>query len=108
MDILDATEALSALSQETRLEVFRLLVKQGRQGMPAGTIAEQLAVRQNTMSSHLAILTRAGLVTRQREGRQILYRADYSGMRQLLLFLMEDCCSAEQEICEPVLQAVQC
>ncbi|MDJ0654744.1 MAG: metalloregulator ArsR/SmtB family transcription factor [Xanthomonadales bacterium] len=108
MDKLTAIEALAALANETRLDVFRLLVRQGPGGLPAGEVADRLEVRQNTMSSHLSILSRAGLITRKREGRQILYATDYDGMQQLLLFLMEDCCSADQAICEPVLQAVQC
>lgn len=99
MDKKTAIEALSALSQETRLDVFRLLVKAGEGGMLAGDIAENLQVRQNTMSTNLAILNRAGLISNEREGRAIRYRANMSGMSDLLSFLMEDCCGGRPELC---------
>ena len=100
MDRLNAIAALSALSQETRLDVFRLLVKAGEAGLLAGDISARLQVRQNTMSTNLAILNRAGLVTSMREGRAIRYRADMSGMAGLLSFLLEDCCGGHPELCD--------
>lgn len=108
MDKLDALEALSALAHETRLEVFRLLIQAGPSGMPAGKIADALEVRQNTMSSHLGVLTRAGMITKLRDGRVIYYSAHYDGMRALLLYLVEDCCRGETEICSPIIEAMQC
>lgn len=108
MDKSKALEALSALAQETRLDVYRLLVRAGPEGLPAGEIAERLDVRQNTMSSHLGVLARAGLALRRREGREIVYAADYDGMRRMLTYLMRDCCKGEPAICAPVLDAVAC
>ena len=108
MDKANALEALSALAHETRLEVFRSLVQAGPTGLPAGEIADQHAVLQNTMSSHLAILSRARLIARSREGRTIRYRANYDTMRDLLLYLMEDCCRGESEICGPIAEAIGC
>lgn len=102
MDVIIALETLSALSHETRLWVFRLLVQAGPQGLSAGDIADTLSSRQNTMSSHLKILADAALVTRRREGRSILYRANYDAVRQLILFLMEDCCASNGAVCKPV------
>ncbi|MBP6379937.1 MAG: helix-turn-helix transcriptional regulator [Sphingorhabdus sp.] len=87
-----AVDALGALAHETRLSVFRMLVKAGPEGMIAGAIAEHQGVPPSTMSHHLATLERAGLVQSERESRLIHYRADYPGMRRLLLFLMQDCC----------------
>ena len=106
MDKTNALETLSALSQETRLDVFRLLVRAGPRGLPAGEIAGRLGALQNTLSSHLTTLARGGLVNRQREGRVIRYNASYERMRELLMFLMEDCCGGEKAICEPVREAV--
>lgn len=103
-----ALDALTALSQETRLDVFRLLVQLGPQGVPAGTIAERLGVRQNTLSAHLGVLSRGGLVSSMREGRVIRYRADYEGMGELLTYLTQDCCRGEQAICEPLIKAMSC
>ena len=108
MDKSKTIEALHALAQETRLEVFRLLVKQGAQGMAAGDIAATLGVRQNTMSANLAVLARAGMIRSEREGRVIRYYADFDGMRSLLAFLMEDCCGGNPELCKPVLDQLAC
>ena len=108
MDKQRALAALDALAHETRLDVFRTLVRAGRGGMPAGEIAASQDVRQNTMSSHLAILHRAGLTTRVRQGREILYSANYDTMRALLLYLLEDCCRGSSEICAPLMQAMSC
>jgi ArsR family transcriptional regulator, arsenate/arsenite/antimonite-responsive transcriptional repressor len=108
MDKSSALVALSALGQDTRLEVFRLLVKAGAQGMAAGDIADHLAIVQNTLSSHLKILDHAGLVRPMRDGRSIRYFADFTGMRDLLAFLMEDCCNGAPELCAPVIDAITC
>jgi DNA-binding transcriptional ArsR family regulator len=108
MDKSDAIEALHALAQDTRLDVFRLLVKQGAEGMAAGDIAEALGVRQNTMSANLSVLAKAGMVRSEREGRVIRYFANFDGMRSLLAFLMEDCCGGNPELCKPVLDEIVC
>ena len=108
MDKIDTLAALSALGQETRLDVFRLLVRAGAEGMLAGEIGEALSVRQNTMSTNLAILFQAGLVTNRREGRAVRYFADMEGMRGLLGFLMEDCCGGRPELCQPVIDKIAC
>lgn len=103
MEQANALDALSALSHETRLSVFRLLVQEGPSGLAAGEIARKLEVLQNTMSTHLGILSRAGLVLRIREGRVIRYCANYEAMRSLIHYLLEDCCSGDQVICYPFL-----
>ena len=108
MDELTAVEALTAIAHATRLEVFRLLVQAGPDGLPAGKIADALGVRQNTMSSHLSILARAGMITKLRHGRVIKYSAHYDGMRELLVYLLEDCCRGETEICAPIVEAIDC
>lgn len=99
MEAPAAVAAFGALAQETRLEVFRLLVRAGPGGMTAGDIAETLKVPASTMSHHLATIERAGLATSRRESRSIFYAADYEGTRKLLAFLMEDCCQGRPEIC---------
>lgn len=101
MDQDSALDALSALSQETRLQVFRMLVQAGPEGLTAGAIAERLAVRPNTLSTHLAVLLAAGLLHKRRSGRTIIYSADYDGMRALLAYLVEDCCGGNPAICAP-------
>lgn len=108
MDRTAALLALAALGQETRLEVFRLLVRAGGEGMPAGEIATRLGTVQNTMSAHLKILGQAALVQTERDGRRIRYRADMTGFRDLLAYLMEDCCNGAPELCQPIIQAVTC
>ena len=104
----EALAALSALGQQTRLDTFRLLVKAGPDGVPAGSIAAQVGVVQNTMSTHLRILEHAGLIRAERDGRTIRYAADMTGFRDLLAFLMEDCCNGSPELCRPIIQAVTC
>jgi ArsR family transcriptional regulator, arsenate/arsenite/antimonite-responsive transcriptional repressor len=101
-----AIDALSALSQPTRLEAFRLLVKQEPDGLPAGEIARRLEVPHNTMSSHLAILTRAGLVTVSRHSRSMIYRVELSTVRQLVLFLLKDCCNGQPDLCAPLIEDI--
>jgi ArsR family transcriptional regulator, arsenate/arsenite/antimonite-responsive transcriptional repressor len=105
MDTTEAVTRLSALAQESRLNVFRMLVRAGREGLPAGDIARALAVPHNTMSSHLAILTRAKLVQARKEGRSVIYALDLEGTRGLLSFLMEDCCQGEPAVCGPVIES---
>jgi DNA-binding transcriptional ArsR family regulator len=102
MEMENALAALSALSHETRLATFRTLVEAGPDGLPAGVIAGRLGVLANTMSSHLAQLSRAGLVRTWREGRVVRYAADYAGMRDLMAFLIKDCCGGQPEICAPL------
>ncbi len=108
MDKTNALDALAALGQETRLDIFRLLVRAGSDGLAAGEIARRLDTFPNTLSAHLKILTRAGLVRPERDGRSIVYFTDFTGMRDLLAFLMEDCCNGNPELCAPVIEAVTC
>ncbi len=108
MDKKLALAALSALGQDTRLEVFRLLVRVGEAGLPAGEIGANLGAIQNTMSAHLKVLDHAGLVRAERDGRTVRYVADMTGFRDLLAYLMEDCCNGAPELCQPVIQAVTC
>jgi DNA-binding transcriptional ArsR family regulator len=99
VDIRTATDALAALAQASRIEVFRRLVRVGPEGMPAGEIARVLDVPANTMSAHLAILHRAGLVASRREGRSIIYSADFDGIQALMTYLTDDCCQGRPELC---------
>ena len=96
--------ALAALAQSTRLDVFRLLVKHEPEGLAAGDIAKALSVPQNTMSSHLAVLSRAGLVSARRFSRSIVYRADLARFQELILFMLRDCCDGRPEICAPLVE----
>ena len=100
--LVKAVEALSALAHEGRLSVFRLLVRAGPDGVAAGDIARKLDVLPNTLSANLTVLAHAGLVQSRREGRSIVYTADYQRMSSLLGFLMEDCCNGEASICAPL------
>lgn len=99
MEQTQAIDALAALAQSTRLEIFRLLVRAGPDGLNAGEIAERLGVGASTLSHHLATLDRAGLLRSWRVQRQIFYATDYAGTRRLLAFLMEDCCQGRPELC---------
>lgn len=108
MDKKSTLEALAALGQDTRLDVFRLLVKAGGDGMLAGEVAEHLDVRQNTMSTNLSILLKARLIRNRREGRTIRYFADMEGLRGFLAFLMEDCCGGRSELCQPLIDEIAC
>ncbi len=108
MDKKIALDGLAALSQETRLDVFRTLVQAGPDGLSAGDIAERLGVVQNTLSSHLKKLEHAGLVSSRRMGRQIIYGADFGTVRGLILFLLEDCCLNSREVCEPIAASLTC
>ncbi|WP_394762843.1 ArsR/SmtB family transcription factor [Phenylobacterium sp.] len=102
METQSAVGALSALAHSGRLEVFRLLVQAGADGMAAGEIARATGSLSNTLSTNLGILAAAGLVTSNRQGRSIIYAAGYGQMRELLAFLMEDCCGGKPEICGPL------
>jgi ArsR family transcriptional regulator len=95
-----ALSALAALGQPTRLEIFRLLMRKEPTGLPAGTIAEAIGCPHNTLSTHVSILARAGLIRGTREGRSIVYRADVEGMRALVAFLVTDCCEGHPELCD--------
>ena len=108
MDKTAALAALGALGQDTRLEAFRLLVQAGPGGIAAGEIAVRVGTIQNTMSSHLRLLAQAGLVRTERDGRIVRYVADMTSFRDLLAYLMEDCCNGSPELCRPVIQAVTC
>ncbi|RWP85531.1 MAG: ArsR family transcriptional regulator [Mesorhizobium sp.] len=108
MDKKGTLNALAALGQETRLDVFRLLVRAGPEGIPAGEIATRLGTVQNTMSAHLKVLAHAGLIRPERNGRTVRYVADMTGLRDLLAYLMEDCCNGAPELCRPVINAVTC
>ena len=99
MESIDAIKRLAALAQDSRLAVFRLLVKAGKAGVAAGEIARSLGITPNTLSAQLAILTNAGLATSRRDGRSIIYAADYDAMSALLIYLTEDCCQGRPEIC---------
>ena len=98
-----AINALSALAQENRLKVFRRLVQAGPNGMAAGDIARTLGIPHNTLSSHLAILSRAKLVASRKEARSIIYAIDLEGTRALLAYLVEDCCGGRPETCAPLI-----
>jgi DNA-binding transcriptional ArsR family regulator len=102
MQLPMAVEALSALAHASRLAVFRLLVRAGAEGMAAGDIAREVGALPNTLSTHLAILGHAGLIRSRRAGRSIIYSADYEHMRDLLGFLVADCCGGRPEICGPL------
>lgn len=95
MDIQNAITMFDALSQETRLRAFRLLVRAGVEGMPAGAVSEQLGTPHNTMSFHLKHLSNAGLISSRKEGRSVIYFANYDAMRDLIGFLIKDCCSGD-------------
>nr|WP_298687641.1 metalloregulator ArsR/SmtB family transcription factor [uncultured Dongia sp.] len=101
-----AISSLSALAQETRLDVFRLLMQRLPDGVPAGELALKFGVPPSTMSAHLAILTRAGLTQSERQGRTIYYAAELDGIKSLLEFLVKDCCNGKPNACNKLLDAV--
>jgi DNA-binding transcriptional ArsR family regulator len=108
MDKKNAIESLSALAQETRLAAFRYLVACCPGGKNAGEIARRCKVPHNTMSTHLAILERAGLIDSEKQGREMIYSADIQGLRSLVDFLARDCCGGRPEICGPVFGGATC
>jgi len=104
MEKKGAITALGALAQETRLDVFRLLVTQGPAGLPAGVIAERLGVLPASLTFHLQQLVHAGLITQRRLGRQLIYSAEYGAMNELLAYLTENCCGRDAVyalVCNP-------
>jgi ArsR family transcriptional regulator len=101
MDQKRAIAALAALAQETRLDLFRLLVARGPDGLPAGVIAERLGVAPSSLSFHLQQLVHAGLITQRRAGRQLIYAADYGAMNALMVYLTENCCG-RGSVCAPL------
>ncbi|MBE0692582.1 MAG: helix-turn-helix transcriptional regulator [Aquamicrobium sp.] len=102
MESNDALDVFAALSQATRLDAFRLIVRHEPDGLPAGEIARLLGVPQNTMSTHLAILARAGLIAAERRSRSIIYRAALDRVREIASFLVNDCCGGRPELCAPL------
>ena len=97
----DALAALAALAQDNRLDVFRLLVEAGRNGLPAGAVADALKLAPNTLTFHFDRLRDAGLVTVRREGRSMIYAARYETMNALVAYLTENCCGGRAEVCLP-------
>ena len=108
MEMTSACTAFAALGQPTRLAVFRHLVAAPSQGLPAGQIAAALDLRPSTLSSHLAILEAASLVTARRDGRQIFYALNRQGLTRLLTWLTQDCCGGRPELCNPLLPQSTC
>jgi ArsR family transcriptional regulator len=106
MDSKAAIAGLSALAHEGRLATFRMLVQAGPAGLPAGEIARRLDVLPNSLSPNLNILAHAGLARSERNGRSIIYTADYDAMSGLLSFLMEDCCAGAPPICAPLMEVL--
>jgi len=102
MQAPDAVRALSALAQDSRLAVFRALVRAGPDGLAAGEIARRLGIAPSTLSSHLTLLDQAGLVSVRRDGRSMIYAARFQAMSALIAFLVEDCCGGAAEVCLPV------
>ena len=99
MELLEASSALSALAQPSRLELFRVLISSGEEGMIAGQLSEQLGIPKPTLSFHLKELSNTGLITAQRNGRSINYRIDVDHVRELMDFLTEDCCQGRPDLC---------
>lgn len=95
MDTTEAVIAFDALSQETRLRVFRLLVEHGRDGAPAGTLSEALGIPHNTLSFHLSQMSHAGLIQSRRESRSIIYTANFEFFTDLIRYMVKDCCRIE-------------
>ncbi len=106
MDERRALEAFAALSQETRLQIVRLLVTAGPAGLPAGAIGEAMNASSSRISFHLSHLEQAGLVRSQRKGRSIIYSAAYPALSALVEFLMRDCCQGHPEVCAPAVAAL--
>jgi ArsR family transcriptional regulator, arsenate/arsenite/antimonite-responsive transcriptional repressor len=106
MEEHQALDAFGALSQETRLQIVRLLVKAGPDGMPAGAIGEALEASSSKLSFHLSHLERAGLIQSRREARSIIYSAAYPALAGLVEFLMRDCCQGRPEVCAPAVAAL--
>ena len=106
MELEYASAVLAALAQPTRLAVFRLLMKAGAKGIPAGEIARMVEAPQNTVSTHLATLAHAGLAVGMRQGRMVRYRVNLDTTRDLLEYLMKDCCAGNPQVCLPLLEGM--
>lgn len=104
MEMKSAVGSLNALAHEGRLSTFRLLVQAGPDGLAAGEIARRIGILPNTLSASLNVLSHAGLIASRRDGRSVIYTANYDSMRDLLAFLMEDCCNRAPEICAPLVE----
>lgn len=103
-----ALAALAALAHPTRLEAFRLLVKHEPEGLSTGQLVEASGLTQSTFSTHLAVLAKAGLITSEKRGRQIIQRTEIDTLKGLMLFLAKDCCQGSPELCEPLLAELAC
>ncbi len=108
MNEAQALQAFAALSQETRLQIVRLLVQAGPDGMPAGAIGEAVAASSSRVSFHLSHLERAGLIQSRRDARSIIYSVSFNSLTGLVRFLMDDCCQGRPEICQPIITAATC
>ena len=104
MEMKAASTAMSALGHEGRLAIFRLLVRAGPEGIRAGSIADAVGAPGSTLSANLNVLSHAGLIESRREGRSIIYTARYDRMRDVLAFLLDDCCNGNPEICRPLME----
>ena len=98
MDIKHAVNAFTALSQETRLKVFKILIEYGSHGTAAGTISDRLGIPHNTLSFHLSHLTQAGLISARKDGRSMIYAANVSSIEELIGYLRENCCINEEGV----------
>lgn len=107
MELRDSITRLVALSHEGRLLAFREIVKAERPGISAGNLAHILGVQPNTLSAQLNILSASKLIVGTRHGRSIIYRADLAALNELVLYLIEDCCEGRDEVCAPILDAIQ-
>ena len=107
MEFDAAIACLSALAHEGRLRVFRMLIQEGVMGLAAGEIARRLDTPPNSLSANLTVLSHAGLIRSRRQGRSIIYTAEYDRMRDLLGFLVEDCCGGSPEICSPLAEVLR-
>lgn len=108
MEMSDATRAFEALGHPTRLAVFRLLVPLDSSGIAAGEISARLSLPPSTLSSHLALLQDAGLITMRREGRYLRYSVHRAGVAALIGWLLQDCCGGSPDLCAPVLARIAC
>lgn len=102
METTEAVTTLAALAHEGRLAIFRALIQAGPEGIAAGLLGQEVGIVGSTLSNNLNVLTHAGLSQSRRDGRSIIYSADYSRMTGLLAFLMEDCCRGSEKVCGPL------
>ena len=104
----DALAALAALAHPTRLAAFRLIVQREPPGLTTGELVDAIGITQSTLSTHLAVLAKAGLVCSQRQGRNFIQRAEIAQLRALMLFLAKDCCEGRAELCAPLVAELAC